>query len=565
MLSGQAADNEMGAEGNGGPDGGVRMVKSCSNRLRQARARCLVLAPVALLGLLSLNRALAAGPMGHYLIAQNAMDQIRAGRAPAPAELQHLLTEAECRRAFCGGAVGPDLDEGRTHYNNTADTARRLMEAARDDMRRAGAARDNDALAKAKRELAFAYGWYSHCAADLNIHPKVNGVTGDTYRFNTPAEKGIHAAQEAQLAAYLKMVMGGPDKRYDVSIPYEFVSRVLGVSEPSLRQSASVLQGKAAGENAFGGKVTLTREQLERLWGPSVRGSVQQTLDFLADTRRMGNWDLDCGEMSTQEFDQLRRDVIEQNGGTLPKDWGKKYLEWYRKLKGLRGDERMRRIGELVHGTSGSATPPKRTASSGGAGDGWSGGVFMTGMGAEDVPTMLKKCRRLRLRLNRCIEFEGLGGRPTNYWPYLGLPMDGGVNSMGSALVKWSGRSFQQTAANSDGTFDHRLEVRGRMSPDGAQIETLEIRYSRTMPQRMRTDVEIELAGIPINRRIVGTLYEGDVQYACWSDASPTNRVRRFSASDTDLGNGGQMSKLRTIRWSEGDDRKPAIYVVFSL
>jgi hypothetical protein len=78
----------------------------------------------------------------------------------------------------------------------------------------------------------------------------------------------------------------------------------------------------------------------------------------------MGNWDLDCGgRLSTEEFEALRSLVLELNGGALPPNWGKSYIDWFGSVRGLSPGERRARLKALMA----SATPsaPSKKASNG--------------------------------------------------------------------------------------------------------------------------------------------------------------------------------------------------------
>jgi hypothetical protein len=134
----------------------------------------------------------AAGPMGHYIIARKIISNITSGRFQAPTELKQALRDADCQRAYCGGAIGPDLVEGKSHYGATADLSMKLLTTARADLKKAAAAKDAKAFAAAKNELAFAYGWFTHFIVDMNVHEQVNGMTGvtDSYSFTTSADAG---------------------------------------------------------------------------------------------------------------------------------------------------------------------------------------------------------------------------------------------------------------------------------------------------------------------------------------------------------------------------------------
>jgi len=289
--------------------------------------------------------ARAAGPMGHYLIGRQLINNIQSGNCQVDAELKSILKHADAQRAFEGGCVGPDIAEQQSHYNDTAKLAANMLNDARQNYKAAALSKDQNALDKARQELAFAYGWYSHCASDLNIHPKVNAVVGDTYRYNSSAQKLVHAAQEAQLTAYLKSLKGS--KPYDIYVPFDFLAKHVGLSASDLKAAEAKLRAKVIAENFASAKVQVT-EKIAANWRAAVNGSLRQSEMFLANPNAMQNWDLDCGQITTAEFDQLRSQAILANGGSLPADWGKSYLNWYKQTMGLSKEKQLEALKSLV-------------------------------------------------------------------------------------------------------------------------------------------------------------------------------------------------------------------------
>lgn len=315
--------------------------------------------------------ALAAGPYGHTILAEKTIQEIRSGATPTSAELRRLLDDPDCRRSFRGGAIAPDLAE-EVHYGKTGELARNLVATARQHEAQAARDRDPAAFKRAQRELAFAYGWMSHLAADVEIHPKVNGLTGDAWSHNTTAQKAIHAAREAQLSAYLEKLYPAAANNFDVSVPYEFMASVMGTSDARLRQAMVVLKGKASAELVARSKVILSPAQLEAIWGGSVRSAMSDGRDLMARPDSVGNWDMDAGgKMSTEEFESWRNLVLKVCGGKLPPGWGAHYVDWYRqlesewsKLKGMSEEQRLARVREIVGAAKPSAgskpAPPKK-------------------------------------------------------------------------------------------------------------------------------------------------------------------------------------------------------------
>jgi hypothetical protein len=277
------------------------------------------------------------------------VQRIEKGIDSAPPDLREALKNPEGKRAFGGEAIGPDLAEEASHYGKTADLARKMIEDARSDLSSAKESGNSTQVKKAQINLAFAYGWLSHCATDLNIHPKVNGAqtVGDTYRYNNKGQQITHGAKEGQLTAYLRTLPGMNKVQYDPIVPYSFLSKHIGVSEKTLTSAAVKLRGKAAAELWTASKVKMT-SQIRKDWQGVTRGSVQDTGAFVGNPGSMGNWDLDCGKMSTEEFEALRKLALNANGGALPNDWGKKYWDWHLRTKDLPEKDRLAEMKKLV-------------------------------------------------------------------------------------------------------------------------------------------------------------------------------------------------------------------------
>lgn len=323
---------------------------------RRASAHSLALFTLSLLLCISafdvLPAAYGAGPMGHYLLGKQLISNIESGGIQVDPELRSILKHSDAKRAFEGGCVGPDIAEEQSHYGDTATLARNMLSDARARYKKAASSKDEAAFAKARQELAFAYGWYSHCATDLNVHPKVNAVVGDTYRFNTPIQKGVHAAQESQLTAYLRSVIG--QAQYDIYVPYDFLSKHVGLSVDQLKANDSTVRKKVVGELLASSKVEMN-DKIKAKWRESVTQSLRESEMLLKNPEAMQNWDLDCGKISTVEFDNFRKLVMEANGGKLPADWGKNYMSLYNKTRGLPGAQQVEAIKSLLTPSSSSS------------------------------------------------------------------------------------------------------------------------------------------------------------------------------------------------------------------
>ena len=292
--------------------------------------------------------ALASGPMGHFIKSSHTVRQINSGQLDVPNELKQLLRDPANQRAFNGGSIGPDLVESVSHYGNTADLVNKMLATARANMQRFAREKNQAGFNEAKRELAFSYGWMHHMAADLNTHPKVNDRVGDAYRFLDDGGKLSHGTLETQETAYLRQTLWNPADKYDTYVPADFLAGVTGVRPEAILQMNGVLRGKAQAELVGSGNVTLSHEQLKKLWEITVRNGQRDASDFLRNPGLIGNWDLDCGRIGTEAFDDLRRKVMELNGGKLPDNWGRNYLEWYRQLSGTPANQMIAKLRELM-------------------------------------------------------------------------------------------------------------------------------------------------------------------------------------------------------------------------
>lgn len=293
--------------------------------------------------LICTTAVMAAGPVGHFLFGKQLISN--SSRCQVGPELREILKNPDAQRAFAGGAIGPDICEDQSHYKETASLAQNMLNDALSRYRAATVSKDEASISRARKELGFAYGWYTHCAADLNVHPKVNAAAGDTYRYNNSAQKTIHAAQEAQLTAYLKSIVG--NEKYDVYVPFDFLAKHVGVSADNLRASEAKLRAKVVAELFASSKVKMT-DQIRESWRAAVTGSMRDAESFLRNPGAMQNWDLDCGRISTADFEELRKLAIEANGGKLPAEWGKQYMPWYEKTKGMSRAEKLTALKALI-------------------------------------------------------------------------------------------------------------------------------------------------------------------------------------------------------------------------
>lgn len=274
----------------------------------------------------------AAGAYGHFIIASRTIDGIMDGRQAVSPDLKEALKDPECRKAFCGGAVAPDICEEASHYGATGDLVRNMGAKAQSNLDAAKKSGDPKKIKKARIELAFSYGWLSHVAADINIHPLVNGISGDSYRYCTEGQKAIHAGQEVQLDKFLAANYRKPGDKYDVTIPEDFLSPFVGLKPATLRHNLRALNIRVAGEIAGKEFVYLDNEKsLKPKWDLCVGNCIGDSLTLVGNPGMAENWDLDSGPISTNDFRDLRMLVKQANGGKLPANWGSSYLDYYHK------------------------------------------------------------------------------------------------------------------------------------------------------------------------------------------------------------------------------------------
>lgn len=319
--------------------------------------RIKTLAVIILLSVLSPTSALAGGPISHYYIGKRAADQI-GSNSKAPGDLKQALADPDCADAYASGAVSPDLNSlsDAGHYNNTSAIPQKMISKSTADLQQAKSLPDDDPdkparIKQAQKELAFSYGWLSHCASDLNVHPQVNGITGDAWIHNTTAQKTVHTAQEIQLDAYIDKTLRQPGEKINYDIPYALVSECTGVTEQTLKGDTKWMRTKIAGEIVAKGKVTVPLDTLKNKWGETVSRSLDESVEFAEDPNKFNDLDIDAGGgMTTQEYETLRTNTIAANGGKLPADWGKRYIDWYKKTKGLTAEKQKAALAKLIKG-----------------------------------------------------------------------------------------------------------------------------------------------------------------------------------------------------------------------
>ncbi len=315
---------------------------------------------------LSASSAFAGGPITHYYIGRRAADKIQAD-PNAPPDLRGILAGVDGQEAYASGAVSPDLEglKFRAHNGNTtADLPHKMIAKAREDLNAANALPNADPskiekLRKGQKELAFSYGWLCHDAADMDIHPIVNKAAGDSFSHNDTGKKIIHTAQEIQLDHYTEKAFREQGEKVSYDIPYSLMAECTGLTEDKLLDNVKFMRIKIIASVKAKDQVTAAPEALTNKWEQCVENSITHSVEFAEKPNSFKNWDIDCGRMTTEEFEALRDAAIAANGGELPTNWGSKYVEWYNKTKGLSGNKLKDALVLLENGKELPAPPAK--------------------------------------------------------------------------------------------------------------------------------------------------------------------------------------------------------------
>lgn len=419
----------------------------------------------------------AAGAMGHNALGSIAIDRILNGTYAAPPELKEALKDPKVRQAFLGGSVGPDLFPTRTHRGNQSGFTQQMLNNAWQQYKAAG--NDPAQKAKAAENLAFAYGWLAHVAADLNVHPKINGIVGDTYDENNAGEKGTHAALEAQLYAYLRRVAGIKDG-FDARFPTDFIAEQLGVDPGEVKRAISRIRIIAAGEIGASNQVKLTDKQLKDAWSEAVREGMADTRRFLEKPTNFENWDLDCGKISTEDFEWLRKAVMELNGGKLPKDWGKDYMNLWNQIKDLPPGDRYNRLAAAMG-------KPKETTTNKNTG----------------VPWMAKHLAERNM--NVIVKVERDFVFPTRmHYP--------------EAKLQWNGARFSMKVIFEDYPYQKDISIEGEVAD--SEVVSVKLEMTQTMKDNpgflMKTTAEAK--HVPLIQGGLWDEYVGDVTFAAFTE-----------------------------------------------
>lgn len=331
-----------------------------------ARLSALVIMVAGLTLALDTLPVTAGGPITHYYIGRRSAEKI-AVDSNAPGDLREILAGTDGQEAFASGAISPDLEgiKMKAHNGNeTADLPHKMIAKAREDLVAAQSLPDSDPskiqkLRMGQKELAFSYGWLSHVAADLDVHPLVNKVAGDAFAHGDTGKKMIHTAQEVQLDYYAEKGFREKGEKVSYDIPYSLLEEITGLTQEKLLDNVKFMRIKIIASVKAKDQVIVAAEDLTGKWEQAVENSIADTVRFVEKPETVQNWDIDCGRMTTEEFEALRDAAIAANGGELPKNWGAKYLEWFSKTKGLSGNKLKDALVLLENGKEPPPAPAK--------------------------------------------------------------------------------------------------------------------------------------------------------------------------------------------------------------
>jgi hypothetical protein len=344
----------------------------------------------------------ASSPTGHIIISEHVMDKILSDPGANP-ELRALLRDPAARRAFSGGACAPDLEtlSARSHADSPQAMADHLMEVARmhqAEARKAlAAARTPDqraaaqtALQQANCDVAFAYGWRCHAAADFETHPFVNASGEDFWEDSDGADKLLHGEWEAMQEANWVERYGWPR---DPNVDYRpgLLEESFALSSPDFVRDAAILSVKIAAAEEVGDRYT--REQLDA-WQLINDGIGDRSIDRGFDFVNSPNsplddscWDIGLG-IPLDAFRQFVEETKRANGGELPEGFWVVYDALFDKWLSTRGG------GSSGGGGAGASwgdeaggqpplLPPPLTGGSSGA-----GGRGGSGSGSKGAPKL---------------------------------------------------------------------------------------------------------------------------------------------------------------------------------
>jgi len=339
--------------------------------------------------LVAAGRANASSPTGHIIISEQVMKKIMNDPNANP-ELKAILSDPNARKAFSGGACAPDLDSisDKAHSEDPKATADKIMAAARAKLAKAEAAlkaagtpqqkaNAEKVINQAKCDIAFAYGWRCHAAADFETHPYVNASGENYWEDSTKKDKVWHGEWETMQEANWINKYGPPN---DPNVDYRLglLEDAFGLDHNKLLGDVQTLSYKETGAATVGSKYT--QGQLDD-WSKINDGLGDKCIDRGIDfTKNSTNplddscWDIAIG-IPVDDFKKFVEDTKKANGGKLPDGFWVNYDTLYNKWK-------------HPTGTAGTPGGTGTTASSGGTGTtGTSGSTGTPGTGLPGPTT----------------------------------------------------------------------------------------------------------------------------------------------------------------------------------
>lgn len=312
--------------------------------MKTLQLRLFIILGIALIGFLT--RVQASSPTSHIIIADETIKQLLANPKTDPA-LKRILSDPAAREAFRGGACAPDLAtiSDAAHCDDPKATAEKLMKTATDNLTKANArlnaattaaerAQAEKDVASAQADLAFAYGWRCHAAADFETHPIVNSSLDNYWEESSLAMKAWHGEWETMQEENWREQYGQPSN-LNVDYRPSLLNQSFGLTREQVDGDASTLNMKITAADAVGTKYD--NEQRD-FWGPINQGvgerSITRSVKMVNNPGSLDNscWDIAPG-IPQIEFIQFEEETEKKNDGKLPDNFWVGYEELFAKWK----------------------------------------------------------------------------------------------------------------------------------------------------------------------------------------------------------------------------------------
>lgn len=295
--------------------------------------------------------ALGSSPTGHILISEQVIKKILKDPNANP-ELKALLRDPKARAAFAGGACAPDLDSlaDQAHTSSPKALADSIMANARANLAKAQKALDSATtpeqkaraqavLNQAKCDVAFAYGWRTHGAADLETHPYVN-ASGENYwddetrdRFTEQRDQALHGEWETMQESNWIDKYGNP-MNPDVDYRLGLLEQATGHDHNDLLNDVQTLSKKDSAAKFVGDKYTQGQlDDWKRINDGLGDSSVDLGVKYVNDPNNPFDdscWDVGLG-VPVEGFRKFIEDLKAKNNGKLPDGFWVNYQDMYKK------------------------------------------------------------------------------------------------------------------------------------------------------------------------------------------------------------------------------------------